>query len=89
LVGAGGLGCEYIKAFALMGVGCGEGKVTLAANDNVDSSNLNRQFLFKKADFGKAKSITAAASAKRLNPAFNVQAHEINVETETEDIFND
>jgi ubiquitin-activating enzyme E1 len=23
MVGAGALGCEYIKAFALMGVGCG------------------------------------------------------------------
>jgi len=23
MVGAGALGCEYIKAFALMGLGCG------------------------------------------------------------------
>jgi ubiquitin-activating enzyme E1 len=28
MVGAGALGCEFIKAFSLMGVGCGpEGKV--------------------------------------------------------------
>lgn len=48
MVGAGALGCEYIKAFALMGVGCGEtGKVAVTDNDNIEVSNLNRQFLFR------------------------------------------
>ena len=33
MVGAGALGCEYLKAFALMGVGCSaEGKVTVTDN---------------------------------------------------------
>jgi len=27
MVGAGALGCEYIKAFALMGIGCNGGRV--------------------------------------------------------------
>lgn len=47
MVGAGALGCELIKAFALMGVGCGSGKVHVTDNDNIEVSNLNRQFLFR------------------------------------------
>jgi len=43
MVGAGALGCELIKAFALMGIGCSsEGKVHCTDNDNIEVSNLNR-----------------------------------------------
>lgn len=43
MVGAGALGCEYIKAFALMGLGCGVGgRVSVTDNDNIEISNLNR-----------------------------------------------
>jgi len=57
MVGAGALGCEYVKAFALMGVGCSEyGKVTVTDNDNIEVSNLNRQFLFRKSNVGESKS---------------------------------
>lgn len=43
MVGAGALGCEYIKAFALMGVGCGpDGSVFCTDNDYIEVSNLNR-----------------------------------------------
>lgn len=43
MVGAGALGCEYIKAFALMGIGCSDaGKVSVTDNDNIEISNLNR-----------------------------------------------
>ena len=48
MIGAGALGCEFVKAFALMGVGCSdEGRVTVTDNDNIEVSNLNRQFLFR------------------------------------------
>jgi len=48
MVGAGALGCEYIKAFSLMGIGCGShGLITCTDNDNIEVSNLNRQFLFR------------------------------------------
>jgi ubiquitin-activating enzyme E1 len=43
MVGAGALGCEYVKAFALMGIACGdEGKIHCTDNDNIEVSNLNR-----------------------------------------------
>lgn len=57
MVGAGALGCEYIKAFALMGLGCGpKGRVHCTDNDNIEVSNLNRQFLFRKNNVGSSKS---------------------------------
>ncbi len=43
MVGAGALGCELIKAFAVMGVGCSkDGAVFVTDNDNIEVSNLNR-----------------------------------------------
>jgi len=57
MVGAGALGCELIKAYALMGIGCGaEGMVHCTDNDNIEVSNLNRQFLFRKGNVGHSKS---------------------------------
>jgi ubiquitin-activating enzyme E1 len=68
LVGAGALGCELIKNFALMGVGCGQnGKVVITDNDHIEKSNLSRQFLFRSHHIGKGKSVVAAESAKSIN----------------------
>jgi ubiquitin-activating enzyme E1 len=73
MIGAGALGCEYAKAFALMGLACGpNGSVTVTDNDNIEVSNLNRQFLFRQPDVGKSKAATACAKAKIMNPALNV-----------------
>merc|ERR1740138_575439 len=68
VVGAGALGCEYLKCLALMGVSCGgSGVVTVTDMDHIEISNLNRQFLFRKDDVGSAKSATAAKAAKAMN----------------------
>ena len=41
LVGAGALGCEFIKNFALMGLSCGaDGGVTVTDDDVIEKSNL-------------------------------------------------
>lgn len=57
MVGAGALGCELIKAFALIGLACNDGgKVHITDNDNIEISNLNRQFLFRQPDVGGSKS---------------------------------
>jgi ubiquitin-activating enzyme E1 len=43
MVGAGALGCEYIKMFALMGLGsAGNGGLVVTDDDNIEISNLNR-----------------------------------------------
>lgn len=90
MVGAGALGCEYIKAFALMGVGCGpEGRVHCTDNDNIEISNLNRQFLFRKNHVGKSKSQTACEVARGFNSSLKVEAYTTLVAPETEVVFND
>ena len=77
VVGAGAIGCELIKCLALMGVGCSaDGMTHVTDMDTIERSNLNRQFLFRPSDVGKAKSRCAAAAAKRINPAFRVTAYE-------------
>lgn len=73
MVGAGALGCELIKAYALMGIGCSDaGKVHCTDNDNIEVSNLNRQFLFRQNHVGHSKSETACAIAKGMNNHLNV-----------------
>ena len=90
LVGSGAIGCEMIKLYALMGVAAGDaaGKLTLTDMDNIEKSNLNRQFLFRPADVGKPKSLTAAEAAFRINPNVRIDARVDRVGVETEHIFN-
>ena len=90
MVGAGALGCELIKAFALMGIGCSEeGKIHVTDNDNIEVSNLNRQFLFRKGNVGHSKSECASKIAKGMNPALNVKDYMTKVGSDTEFVFND
>lgn len=90
MIGAGALGCELVKAFALMGIGCSpDGKVHVTDNDDIEVSNLNRQFLFRQINVGKPKSATACAIAKGMNNALNVSDYQKFVSPDTEDFFND
>eukprot|EP00331_Platyophrya_macrostoma_P026910 CAMPEP_0176448834 /NCGR_PEP_ID=MMETSP0127-20121128/26065_1 /TAXON_ID=938130 /ORGANISM="Platyophrya macrostoma, Strain WH" /LENGTH=1012 /DNA_ID=CAMNT_0017835951 /DNA_START=78 /DNA_END=3116 /DNA_ORIENTATION=+ len=90
LVGAGALGCEFIKSFALMGLACGKGgKLVVTDDDNIEISNLNRQFLFRKENVGSSKAKTAGEVGKRMNPHLNVEALKLRVAPENEEVFND
>jgi ubiquitin-activating enzyme E1 len=90
MVGAGALGCELIKAFALMGIGCSqEGLISVTDNDNIEVSNLNRQFLFRQANVGHSKSECATTIAKGMNTTLNVKDYMTRVGADTEDVFND
>ena len=90
MVGAGATGCEFLKNFGMMGF-CTEKntKFFVTDNDNIEVSNLNRQFLFRKKDVGKSKSIIAAQSVQKMNPHFNVEGMQTKVCEETENIFNE
>eukprot|EP00759_Apiculatamorpha_spiralis_P024831 PhF_6_TR27979/c0_g1_i1/m.41415/K03178/UBE1, UBA1; ubiquitin-activating enzyme E1 len=90
VVGAGALGCELLKNFAVSGVGCGrEGKVVVTDMDTIEKSNLSRQFLFRAHDIGSLKSKVAGDAAKVMNPNMNVVAMHDKVAPETDNIFND
>ena len=49
-IGAGAIGCEMLKNWALMGIATGQGKVTVTDMDVIETSNLSRQFLFRPKD---------------------------------------
>merc|ERR1719268_614220 len=59
VVGAGAIGCELLKNFAMVGLGCDGGSVTVTDMDMIEKSNLNRQFLFRSWDINKHKAVTA------------------------------
>jgi ubiquitin-activating enzyme E1 len=52
-VGAGAIGCEMLKNWAMMGVATGpSGQIFVTDMDTIEKSNLNRQFLFRSRDVG-------------------------------------
>ena len=90
IIGAGALGCEYLKTFSLMGIAKNDNnKVIITDNDNIEISNLNRQFLYRNSDVGNSKSKTACNVLHKINPGFNCYEKQDKVGIETENIFND
>jgi adenylyltransferase/sulfurtransferase len=71
VVGAGGLGSVIIPYLS----GAGVGRITIADDDHVDRTNLQRQTIYKDADIGAPKAQCAAAFARALNPDIEVVAH--------------
>ncbi len=91
LVWAGAIGCEMLKNLALMGVGCDSnqnGSVCVTDMDQIETSNLNRQFLFRKKDIGKAKSVCAATAVQQMNGDINIIAHQNRVGKDSESVYN-
>lgn len=90
IIGAGALGCEFMKVFALMGISTNNpNKATITDDDNIEKSNLNRQFLYRNNDVGKSKSMTACKAVKEINPEFNCYTLNNRIGIETEDIFDE
>ena len=90
MIGAGATGCEFLKNFAMMGFCTNpDKKFVVTDNDNIEVSNLNRQFLFRKKDVGKPKSEIAVKSVQEMNPSFKAEALQLKVCKETENTFNE
>ncbi|XP_060241278.1 ubiquitin-like modifier-activating enzyme 7 isoform X5 [Meriones unguiculatus] len=90
-VGAGAIGCEMLKVFALVGLGvrANGGSLTVADMDHIERSNLSRQFLFRPQDIGRPKAEVAAAAARRLNPDLQVTWCNSPLDPTTEDTYGD
>uniref|UniRef100_G3P654 E1 ubiquitin-activating enzyme n=1 Tax=Gasterosteus aculeatus aculeatus TaxID=481459 RepID=G3P654_GASAC len=89
LVGAGAIGCELLKNFAMIGLASGDGEVIVTDMDTIEKSNLNRQFLFRPSDVTKMKSDTAAAAVKQMNPSIRITGHQNRVGPDTERVYDD
>ncbi|KAL4919547.1 hypothetical protein BDW62DRAFT_209750 [Aspergillus aurantiobrunneus] len=92
LVGAGAIGCETLKNWAMMGLGTGpKGKIFVTDMDQIEKSNLNRQFLFRTKDVGKLKSECASAAVVAMNPELEgkIVTLKDRVGPDTEEIFNE
>ncbi|MBB1491598.1 MULTISPECIES: HesA/MoeB/ThiF family protein [unclassified Paracoccus (in: a-proteobacteria)] len=68
VVGAGALGSPVLMYLAAAGVG----RITVADDDSVGLSNLQRQVIFASADVGRPKVEAAAEALVRLNPHVGV-----------------
>ena len=91
-VGAGAIGCELLKNFAVLGIGEGpEGKIYITDPDLIEVSNLTRQFLFREKHLRLPKSTTAAAAAVQMNKNLkgHIFAKNEKVCEQTENIFSD
>jgi len=85
IVGAGAIGCELLKNFAMIGIG----NIIITDMDIIEKSNLSRQFLFRNSDIGKFKSLAAANAVKEMNNDINIISHTNKVGQETESIYDD
>ncbi|KNE93250.1 hypothetical protein PSTG_13363 [Puccinia striiformis f. sp. tritici PST-78] len=75
VIGAGGIGCELLKNLVCTGFG----NITIVDLDTVDTSNLNRQFLFQKKHVKRPKAIVARETASAFNPDVTIHALHANV----------
>lgn len=92
LVGAGAIGCEMLKNYAMIGLATGtEGQIYVTDNDSIEKSNLNRQFLFRPKDVGKQKSECAAEAVQAMNAELKGKIVQFTdrIGPDSEDIFNE
>jgi len=81
IAGAGGLGCELLKTFALIGFR----KIVIVDMDTIELTNLNRQFLFRHKDIGRSKSEVAAEFVKNKLPHVEIEHYNCRLEEKDED----
>jgi len=90
MIGAGAIGCEMLKNWALMGVACGEkGKLHITDMDRIEKSNLSRQFLFRNKDINEFKSAAAAKAVVDMNANMTIVPYQEKAGADTEHIFGD
>ena len=73
VVGAGGLGSPLLLYLAAAGVGT----IGVVDDDTVELSNLQRQIAHGTDDLGRAKTASAAAAARRINPEVTIEPHRV------------
>ncbi len=89
MIGCGALGCELSKNLGMIDACTNvNSSLFITDMDNIELSNLNRQFLFGNQDIGKSKSDTVRNKLKSYTPNMNVINYNFEVGKKTENIFN-
>ncbi len=70
IIGAGGLGSPAAMYLAAAGIG----RLSIADDDAVEASNLQRQILHREQDIGRPKAESAQNHLRQLNPELQVEA---------------
>ncbi|KAL1416724.1 hypothetical protein MTO96_000674 [Rhipicephalus appendiculatus] len=83
VVGAGAIGCELLKNFAMMGIGADDGFLYVSDMDFVQRSNLNTHFLLRPQDVGALKSVMAGQTIVEFNQDINLAVNVDKVAPET------
>ncbi|KAG2429091.1 hypothetical protein HXX76_011331 [Chlamydomonas incerta] len=81
-VGAGGIGCELLKTLVCTGFR----NIEVIDLDTIETSNLNRQFLFRKHHVGHSKANTAAAVVQGFCPGAAITSYHANVKESRFDV---
>lgn len=86
IVGCGALG----SMIAMQLAGAGINTIGVADFDNIDVSNLQRQFFFQTSEAGKPKSVVLKERMEALNPDVKIEVYQEMVTTlKAEKIFSD
>lgn len=72
LIGVGGLGCAAAQYLVASGIG----RITLVDDDQVETTNLQRQILHAEANVGMNKCASAKISLQRLNASSKIETLE-------------
>ena len=75
LVGVGGIGSPVLQYLAAAGVG----SLTLIDDDVVETSNLQRQTIFRETDIGRGKAAAAREWVAGFDPAIRVVANDCRI----------
>lgn len=78
VIGAGGLGSPVLFYLAAAGIG----KIRILDSDIVDTTNLQRQILFKHSEIGSSKAETAKQRIQELNPFIEVESFPLRIQEE-------
>ena len=86
-MGCGALGCEYLKLLSILNASTKKGNLTITDMDNIELSNLNRQYLFETNDIGKSKSEIACKKIRLKNSQMKIQHYNLKVGEDSENDF--
>lgn len=76
VAGAGGLGSSVISSLASMGIG----KIGLIDYDNIEISNLNRQYIHSFDNIGKEKVLSAKEWINNYNPDIEIDTYNVKLD---------